>query len=142
LITKTHYQKQLERITFFLERSLGGDFILNEFRKAGLTVEPHSNWFRHDTPDTKWLPEVGKKNWVVLMRDQRIGKRPLELQALLNSGVKAFVLVTGELKNKENARIFIKAMPAICTMTEANDFPFIARVLINSKVVLWKKAKK
>ena len=83
-----------------------------------------------------------QKERVGLMRDQRIGKRPLELQALLNSGVKAFVLVTGELKNKENARIFIKAMPAICTMTEANDFPFIARVLINSKVVLWKKAKK
>jgi hypothetical protein len=76
------------------------------------------------------------------MRDQKIGTRKLELEALLNSGVKAFVLVTGELKNKDNARIFIKAMPAICTMAEANSFPFIARVLINSKVVLWKKVAK
>src|SRR5438270_3157614 len=106
LTTKTHYRKQLKRITFFLERSLGGNFILGEFRKAKLTVEPHSAWFRHDTPDTEWLPEVGGKKWVVLMRDKKIGTRPLELEALMNGRVKAFVLVTGELPNKENARIF------------------------------------
>jgi predicted nuclease of predicted toxin-antitoxin system len=142
LTTNTRYQKQLERITFFLERSLGGNFILTEFRKAKLKVEPHSAWFRHDTPDTEWLPVAGKNKWVVLMRDQKIGTRRLELEALLNSRVKAFVLTTGELRNKENARIFINAMPAICNMVERLDFPFIARVSVNGAVKIWKSARR
>jgi len=75
------------------------------------------------------------------MRDKKIGIRRLELDALLNGGVKAFVLTTGELPNKDNARIFIKAMPAICTMAESNRFPFIARVSENGAVKLWKKGK-
>ncbi len=76
------------------------------------------------------------------MRDQKIGTRPLELEALINGRVKAFVLTTGELPNKENARIFIKAMPDICSMVEANNFPFIARVSINSSVRLWKSGRR
>jgi hypothetical protein len=116
--------------------------MLSALRKAGLTVEPHTAWFRHDTPDTEWLPEVGRKGWVVLMRDQKIGKRPLEFQALINGKVKAFVLVTGELPNKDNAQIFIKAMPAICTMVETNNFPFLAKVRTNGSVELWKGGAK
>ena len=76
------------------------------------------------------------------MRDQKIGTRPLELEALMNARVKAFVLVTGELPNKENARIFIKAMPAICAMSETNKFPFIARVSKSGKVKIWKSGKR
>src|SRR5947209_12353753 len=95
--TSAHYQKQLKRITFFLERSCGGKTVLHELRKAGLRIEPHSRWFKHNTPDEVWLRQVGEKKWVVLMRDQKIGKRLLQLNALLTSGVKAFVLVTGDL---------------------------------------------
>ena len=104
-------------------------------------MEPHSAWFRHDTPDTEWLLEVGPKKWVVLMRDQKIGTRPLEREALMNARVKAFVLVTGQLPNQENAQIFIKAMPAICRMSMVNNFPFIARVSKTGKVKLWKFRK-
>lgn len=116
--------------------------MLSEFRKAGLTVESHSAWFRHDTPDTQWLPRVGRKGWVVLMRDQKIGTRPLELQTLINAGVKAFVLTTGQLSNQQNFQIFIKAMPAICSMAESTSLPFIARVRPSGAVERWKDKTK
>src|SRR5216684_212517 len=112
-ITKDHYQEQLKRITFFLERSLGGKAILEALRNADLQVEPHSKWFRHNTPDQDWLPIVGEKKWIVLMRDKAIGKRYLELNALLRSKVKAFVLVTGELSEQVSAEIIKKAVPKI-----------------------------
>lgn len=72
------------------------------------------------------------------MRDKKIGKRILELDALLDGGVKAFVLVSGHLKDVENAEIIIKALPKVLNMIAENDFPFIAKIQKNSTVELWK----
>jgi hypothetical protein len=140
--TNARYQEQLKQVTFYLERSLGGRIILEELRKADLRVEPHFKWFRPDTADAAWLPEVGKKNWKVLMRDQRIGTRRLELDALLDGGVQAFVLVSGNLKNADNAAIIVKAMPKILKMLAENDFPFIAKITRHGTVNLWKSKQK
>lgn len=61
------------------------------------------------------------------MRDLRIGKRVLELNALLISNVKDFVLVTEELSEPASAEIIKKALPKIFDMIEQNNFPFIAK---------------
>ena len=103
-----------------------------------MKVEPFGNRFRHDTPDIEWLSVVGEKKWIVLMRDQKIGRRPLDLDALLRARVKAFVLTTGELRDQQNAAIVIGALEQIFEMIDNNRFPFIARIHQNSKVVLWK----
>jgi hypothetical protein len=102
-----------------------------------LRVEPHFKWFRGDTPDEEWLPVVGRNNWKVLMRDKKIGTRKLQLEALLNSGVQAFVLISGNLKNADNAAVIKKALPKILAMLARNDFPFIAKVSRQSTVKLW-----
>ena len=81
---------------------------------------------------------VGEKKWIVLMRDQNIGRRPLELQALLQAGVRSFVLVEGQLPDRENAKILVKAIPRMFEMINEHGFPFIARVRRDSTVVLWK----
>jgi len=73
------------------------------------------------------------------MRDQRIGKRRLELEALLNGGVKAFVLVSGNLTSAENAAIIIKALPKIVAIIVENNCPFIAKVTRQSTVTIWEK---
>ncbi len=113
--------------------------IREDLRKAGLRVEQHKTWFRHDTPDEVWLPKVGKRGWPVLMRDKKIGTRPLELDALLYSGVKAFALISGQLKDSESAKIIIKGLPQILNAIEQNDFPFIAKILRSGEIVIWKK---
>ena len=113
--------------------------IRDELRKAGLQVEPHNKWFRHDTADEVWLPKVGKRKWIVLMRDKKIGTRPLELDALLYGGVKAFALISGQLRDSESAKIIIKALPNIFDKINENDFPFIGKILRSGDVVLWKK---
>lgn len=45
--------------------------------------------------DPQWLPVVGKAGLVVLTRDKRIRRRPLEREALLTSGVRACFQTTG-----------------------------------------------
>jgi hypothetical protein len=103
-----------------------------------LQVEPHKKWFRHDTPDEEWLPVVGEKKWIVLMRDLRIGTRLIELNALLSGRVKAFALVSGEQPDKRNAETVIKAIPRILDMIESHNFPFIAKIQKTGAVELWK----
>jgi hypothetical protein len=136
--TSTPNEKQLKRTIFFLERSFGGTLVLEELRRAGLKVEPHQARFRHNTPDTEWLAVVGEKKWIVLMRDQKIGRRPLELEALLRAGVRSFVLVEGQLPDRENAKILIKAIPRMLEIISEHRFPFIARVRLDSSISIWK----
>lgn len=104
-----------------------------------MQVEPHKKWFRHDTPDEDWLPVVGEKRWIVLMRDLHIGMRVIELNALLSSNVKAFALISGEQPDKRSAEVLITALPKILDMIESHDFPFIAKVHKNGDVELWRK---
>src|SRR5947207_15847547 len=81
--TNEHFRRQLKRTTFFLDRSFGGNLILGKLRDAGFKVESHHKRFRHNTPDTEWLAVVGEKKWIALTRDAMIGRRLLELDALL-----------------------------------------------------------
>ena len=101
-----------------------------------MKVETHAAWFRHDTPDEEWLAIVGEAKWVVLKRDKKIGKRFMEMDALLDAGVKSFVMASGQLTDVENAAIFIMSLPKILEMIDANNFPFIAKVFRDGKVEL------
>lgn len=112
--------------------------ILGELRKAGLRIESHHKRFRHNTLDEVWLPEVGEKKWIVLMRDKAIGRHLLELDALLDGKVKSFVISTKGLTDAQSAAIIIKALPRIIEMIAQNNFPFIAKVQKDSSVELWK----
>jgi hypothetical protein len=74
-----------------------------------------------------WLPAVGAAGWVVLTKDKRIRKNPLEIEAILNANVKAFVLTAAGLRKEEQAEIFITAMPKIVRLC-AQRGPFIFNV--------------
>lgn len=119
-----------------------GNVLIDELRKAGVKVEPHWARFRHDTEDTEWLAVVGEKKWVVLMGDKAIGRRALELEALLEAGVKAFVLTRGGLTASEQAEIFVAALPQMLPMVEENRFPFLAKVYLDGSVAIWKTEPK
>ena len=73
------------------------------------------------------------------MRDISIGRRPLELDALLAAKVKAFVLTQGhQLKAQEQAKLLVAALPQMLRMVEENRFPFIAKIHQDGSVTLWK----
>jgi hypothetical protein len=61
----------------------------------------------------EWLSDIGKKGWVVLTKDSQIRYRAPERQSLLNAGVAAFVLTSGNLTGDEMKQVFITAMPRI-----------------------------
>src|SRR5689334_20243472 len=40
--------------------------------------------------DTEWLPRVGARGWIVLLRDRRIRTKPVELAAFRRHSVRVF----------------------------------------------------
>src|SRR5438105_13106354 len=84
-----------EQLTFFLDRQLGRHKMAGILRAADLKVEVHDDHFAQDAPDPEWLAAVGKNNWIVITRDERIRYRVAEKQAMR----RAFVLAAqGDLR--------------------------------------------
>ena len=114
---------------FFVDRSLGKKVIPAALRQAGEQIKTHDELFPQNTPDETWLTEAGRQGWIVLTKDTRIRYHAHEIAALLNSGVRAFILTArGDLTGAEMAEIFIKALPSIKRMAGSIPAPFIARV--------------
>jgi len=104
---------RVEPLVFFLDRNLGKHTIADALRQAGAEVQIHDDHFRQDTPDEEWLREVGPRRWIVLTKDTQIRYRAHERAALMQAGVRAFVLIAGNLAGREMAEIFVKALPTI-----------------------------
>jgi predicted nuclease of predicted toxin-antitoxin system len=93
-----------------------------------LAIEIHDDHFSRDEEDHVWLDEVGKRNWVVLTKDQRLRYRPLELAALRASRARVFVLVAGNLTGEDVAEAFVAVLPRMARILRERSGPFIARI--------------
>jgi len=79
--------------------------------------------------DSQWLPVVGKAGLVVLTRDKRIRRRPLERQALLASGVRAcFQTAGGQLSLFEQLQLWLRHWSEIESLVEEEPGPWLASV--------------
>jgi uncharacterized protein with PIN domain len=121
--------KPPEELTFFLDRQLGRYKVAGALRKAGLNIEIHDDHFAQNAEDPEWLTACGKKNWIVVTRDERIRYRVAERQAIRRAKVRAFVLAAqGDLRAEMLAEIFLKALPKIRRTVKKQKPPFIAKI--------------
>jgi len=97
-------------------------------------VEVHDDRFPPEAKDSEWLPQVGKRRWVVVTCDQRIRYRRNELAALLRNRVRAFAFTQGNSTAEEMAEIFLKALPKIRGVLKKNAGPFIATITRGGEV--------
>ena len=124
-----------EPVVFFIDRCLGTKVIAEALRRANEVVKTHDELFPQNTPDEKWLEMAGRQNWLVLTKDTRIRYHAHEIAALLDSGVRAFVLTArGDLTGAEMAAIFLKALPSIKRVALETQAPFVARVQRDGRV--------
>ncbi len=80
-------------------------------RDAGLDVEIHDDHFAPDAKDEEWLSAVGRKQWIVVTRDERIRYRAAAKQAIRRAKVRAFVLTAqGNLRAEMLADNFLKGL--------------------------------
>ena len=64
-------------ITFFIDRCLGKRYIAKVLIDSGIAVEIHDDRFSQNIEDVNWLPEVGKRGWVVLTKDANKAQKPI-----------------------------------------------------------------
>ena len=127
-------------LVFFIDRCLGKHFIVDALKQTGITIEIHDDHFAPSTLDTEWIPEIGRRGWIILTKDANIGRNHLERQALARAGIRMFTLVSQNLSGEDMAEIFRIAIPNIQKFISKHPAPFIAKVYRDSKVKAWKKA--
>lgn len=94
-------------------------------RAAGATVRHAGEAFPFGTADDVWLTGCGQQKWIVLSRDQRIRRRPLELLALRESGVAAFVFAGGEATADDTATAAVALLQKFVDMAVSEPKPFL-----------------
>ena len=86
--------------------------------------------FSTNTPDEEWLQEVGKRGWILLTRDERIRRRPNELQAFRNHGVIGFVLTAGNASAADTAALVTRLYPKLIRKAKAAKPPAMFTVTL------------
>jgi hypothetical protein len=129
-------RRPLEAVTFFIDRNLGARLLAAALRSAGAKVEVHDDHFPQDTPDTNWLSEVGRRGWVVLSKDVRIRRDKEERAALLEAGVKAFLLTQQGLTGEDMAAIFLRALAEMARRAARAKCGFICTVARHGQIAV------
>jgi hypothetical protein len=91
-------------------------------------VEIHKDHFESRSQDDVWPPEVGRRGWAVITKDERFRSRQIEIAALLKSGSPAFVLSSGNTTGPANAQAILSAMPQMLALIDKQPAPFIAQI--------------
>ena len=84
--------ERLASLTFFLDHQIGRHIVADKLREAGAVVEVHLDHFKGDAPDLEWIPEVGRRDWVLITKDKNIRRNPLERAAYAAAKLRGFVV--------------------------------------------------
>lgn len=81
--------------------------------------------FPFGSADEVWLAGCGRQEWIVLSRDQRIRRRPIELRALRNAGVAAFIFTGGTATAADTANAIVSLLTKFAQMSVSEPKPFL-----------------
>jgi hypothetical protein len=132
--------KRLESAVFYLDESIYSRVLCGALESAGIKVRRPGKDIEFGTPDEVWLATAGTQGWVVLMRDQRVRYRALELQSLRDAKVGAFVLTAGQATAQATAAIILPKLPKIIQIARSEHKPFLYTLGITgalSRVKIW-----
>jgi hypothetical protein len=124
-------------LTFFLDRNLGKFELAQALRAKGAVVEIHSDHFKHDAPDNEWLIEIWRRRWILLSKDKHILTRPLEVLALLQANLHAFILRENRNQNLTGSQLataYVAAYDQMVGLVKSTAPPVIAQITATGKV--------
>ncbi len=134
------FERLPEPWTFFVDRCLGTGDVPAGLRALvepeGHKVVVHDDQYPQDTKDVVWLPTVGKKRWVLITKDTAMRTNPLEIAAIINSGVAAFALPRASATAAKNVEAIKTAWRAVRRALRRFPPPFIATITIGGEVTL------
>jgi hypothetical protein len=109
-------------IEFFIDRSLGRKHLAQALGDLGFTVHTMASVYgervAQELEDERWLADAGQHDWVVLMKDDAIRRRPAERDALAEAKVRAFCLTNAQLRAAEQSDRFVSNIKRILRQAE------------------------
>jgi len=117
--------KRLEAAVFYLDESIYSQILAEALESAGIVVRRPGADVPFGTPDETWLAIAGTEKWIVLMRDQRVRHRALELRALRLAKVGAFVLTAGQATARETTVVIIGKLQKLVNISRSERKPFL-----------------
>ncbi len=130
-------QLRLEYPVVYLDENLCNcKPILEALTRCGLQYERHLDHFPPGTLDTKWLPLVGKRGWVLVTADKRLRFNELEKRALEKFRVRAFEFPSGQMGALDMAKALETAVPRLISFCQSNEGPFVASITRSGMVHL------
>lgn len=125
--------ESLDQYIFFLDRASESKSLCLALESIGANVRLHRDHFEDEEDDTVWLPEVCRREWVVISHDQF---NELERQAIRNAGGRAFLIIGGDATGEQKAAMVTGAMRRILRILKSTPAPFIAKVYRANRVNL------
>jgi PIN domain-containing protein len=123
------------RIVFFADQNLSGDAIPQALiDSTGYPCQKHKDNFALDAHDVDWLPQIGRRGWILVAKDWRMLQRPIERQAILASNVRAFIFRERSLKGQIMAEIIKVAAPHMIRAIDRFQAPFVFSLETNGHI--------
>lgn len=116
---------RLASLTFFLDHQIGRYQVAEALRSAGANVEVHLDRFAGDTPDMEWIPEVGRRGWVLITKDQNIRRNPLERAAYVAARLRGFVVTGKDMNAQELGSLLVLCLPGMVRRAAGRPGPFL-----------------
>ena len=117
--------ERLASLTFFLDRQIGKYVVATALRAAGAQVEVHDDHFGQSTPDLEWIPEVGRRGWVLITKDQNIRRNALERAAYEAAGVRGFIATGKDMSGKELGELLVRCLPYMARKVSGRSGPLL-----------------
>lgn len=117
--------QRLASLTFFLDRQIGRYVVADALRAAKARVEVHDDHFGQATPDLEWLPEIGRRDWILITKDQNIRRNQLERAAYQAAGVRGFIVTGKDMSGKELAELLVTCLPRMVRKVSGRTGPLL-----------------
>ncbi len=75
--------------------------------------------------DVDWLPEVGRRGWVLVSADRRQSKKPDELAALKRAKVRAFYFSNATMTSAMQVEAFTRGLGRVVQTVRKQTPPFV-----------------
>lgn len=88
-------------------------------------MEIHDDHFDQATADSEWIPEVGRRSWVLITKDQNIRRNALERNAYQAAALRGFIVTGKDMSGKELAALLVSRLDQMTRKVAGRTGPLL-----------------
>jgi len=125
----------LESSTFYVDDCLGKTVAV-KLRESGWKIEWHRDHFQRDkVQDTEIYEYIGNLGWHFLTKDKALRRKPIEIDRMLECGIRVFSLAGNDMNSEEMADCFVRNRLAIGRLLKNHSEAFVAYIRKDSATI-------